>query len=190
MVKSEVDVLAEQLASLQASLESLQLQLAEETQLGSESLEQIMLLEEALADRYRAVADLDRQIAQAEAVLLKRRKASYIARLERLFGVSLAQVESASALGLHALDLSTIPASPLWMPSGSPVQSSQTTFLVPYFGSPVPFRRSFDLQPGGALDKSRKRRLRAQRDQDQPVRRRLTKRDKKLAKRARKKKAP
>lgn len=190
VVKSEVDVLAEQLASLQASLESLQLQLAEEAQLGSESLEQIMLLEEALADRYRAVAYLDRQIAQAEAVLLKRRKASYIARLERLFGVSLAQVESASALGLHALDLSTIPASPLWMPSRSPVQSSHTTFLVPYFGSPVPFRRSFDLQPGGALDKSRKRRLRAQRDQDQPVRRRLTRREKKLAKRARKKKAP
>ncbi|EKF7417576.1 TPA: hypothetical protein MXR76_002002 [Pseudomonas aeruginosa] len=188
VVKAEVDVLAEQLVSLQASLESLQLQLAEEAQLGSESLEQIKLLEEALAERYRAVADLDRQIAEAEAVLLKRRNASYIARLERLFGVTLAQVEPASAL--HTLDLLARAASPLWLPSGTPVQSSQTTFLVPYFGSPVPFRRSFDLQPGGTLDKSRKRRLRAQRDQDQPVSRRLTKREKKLAKRARKKKAP
>ncbi|MBW6123048.1 hypothetical protein KZ843_09145 [Pseudomonas aeruginosa] len=189
VVKAEVDVLAGQLVSLQAGLESLQLQLAEEAQQGSESLEQIKLLEEALADRYRAVADLDRQIAEAEAVLLKRRNTSYIARLERLFGVTLAQVESASAVGLHALDLLARAASPLWLPSGTPVQISQTTFLVPYFGSPVPFRRSFDLQPGGALDKSRKRRLRAQRDQDQPVRRRLAKRDKKLAKRARKKKA-
>lgn len=189
VVDAEVKALSEQLASLQNSLDSLQEQLSVETQLGANTLDQIKRMEEALAVGYRAVANLDRQIADIDAELQTRRKANDIARLEALMGVTFDHEVYKPTIGrAQARDLQEGPVFAQWEPIIAPVLSQSSPFLVPYFNSPVPFRRSFVHQPGGSLKTVRRRWPKFQR-QDPPERRRLTKREKKAAKKARMKKA-
>lgn len=182
-----VEALDYQLAELQASLKDLQLQLEVEEQIGTESLEQIGALEAEIEIRSKAVAFLDQRIAEAEAEILLWRAANRVARLERLFGVSLSS--GPVALERVYLAVPALPRSPLWFPLTPPAPLSQDAFLVPYFNAPVQYRRYFALQHPGISDKGRNRRRRIEHELKSPTRRRLTKRDKKLAKRARKKMA-
>lgn len=174
----------EQLETLQVSLQALQGELVAEEYFGSEAIAQIAAMEREIGLQKQSLEHLDKSIAGATALLETRTAGARLAQLERAFGFStLAADEEFSTWSLARLP---IRSESYWLADEDPTFPVSTPYLIPQFTTPGQHRAFLGQQPLDHPGKPRRRRRLC--DVTEPaVKRRLTKREKKRAKRARRK---
>lgn len=175
------------LRALEAQLVELELQLEQEAAIGIESQAQVLVLEQAIEDSTRILAELDQRIVKAREQVIARQREKRYQELRSIFvpyGEQVIRYPVFSALSMAgALPRNgSVPGVPFTEPP------QRTVFLVPVFATPVPLRRFIGQQPQSpdGRDKPRRQRMRVLPAAVPKTSRRLSKRDKKLAKRKRK----
>lgn len=181
---AELRAQREQLETLQVSLQALQGELEAEQDFGNEVVAQVAVMEREVERRKQSLELLDKSIAGATALLETRLAGARLEKLERTLGLLPLAADEESAIR----PLARLPtrSRSYWLAEEDPASPDSTPYLIPRFSTPGQHRAFLGQQPFDHLVRPRRRRR--VRDIAEPaVKRRLTKREKKRAKRARRK---